>query len=453
MNGKKHFGTDGIRGTANRGPMGPEFILQLGKAVGAHFRKGKVHPKVIIGKDTRLSGYMIESALMSGICAMGTDVYMVGPLPTPAISFLVRSMRADAGIVISASHNPYTDNGIKVFGPDGKKLPDEVEVAIEGLMESGTLEGPEGDGLGKAHRVNDAEGRYMAFAKSTIDDGVSFDGLKLVVDCANGAAYEVAPIIFEELGAEVILTGCSPNGLNINEGCGSTNPDSMVQAVLEHGAHAGIALDGDADRAILSDGRGRIVDGDDILFLGATELLEKGHLKENTVVGTIMSNVGLQSAFREKGVTLVRAAVGDRYVLEAMTRTGSILGGEPSGHVIYRNYAPTGDGIVTALQVLQTMVRQGRPLCDLTDGWTRYPQVMTNLHVREKVPLEGEPWFDALVEEAREALGKDHLLSLRYSGTEPLLRVTVSSASEATTSEVCEHLCDILSTRFGWEEK
>ncbi len=451
MNGKKHFGTDGIRGTANRGPMVPEFILQLGKAVGAHFRRGKVHPKVIIGKDTRLSGYMIESALMSGICAMGTDVYMVGPLPTPAISFLVRSMRADAGIVISASHNPYTDNGIKVFGPDGKKLPDEVEVAIEGLMETGALEGPEGDGLGKAHRVNDAEGRYMAFAKSTIDDGVSFDGLKLVVDCANGAAYEVAPIIFEELGAEVILTGCSPNGLNINEGCGSTNPDTMVQAVLEHGAHAGIALDGDADRAILCDSRGRIVDGDDILFLGATELLEKGHLRENTVVGTIMSNVGLQSALREKGVTLVRAAVGDRYVLEAMTRTGSILGGEPSGHVIYRNYAPTGDGIVTALQVLQTMVRQGRPLCDLTDGWTRYPQVMKNLQVRERVPLEGEPWFDALVEEAREALGKDHLLSLRYSGTEPLLRVTVSSASEATTCEVCERLCGFLARRFGWE--
>ncbi|MCJ7498891.1 phosphoglucosamine mutase [bacterium] len=451
MINKIYFGTDGIRGVANRGHIVPEFILQLGKAAGSYFRKGKAHPRIIIGKDTRLSGYMIESALMSGICAMGADVYFVGPLPTPAISFLVRSMRADAGIVISASHNPYTDNGIKFFGPNGRKLPDEVEAAIEQLMDSGPMDGPDGDGLGKAHRVDDAEGRYIAFAKATIDEGINFEGLKVVVDCANGAAYEVAPNIFSELGAQVIVIGGNPDGLNINAGCGSTAPEAMVRAVLENGADLGIALDGDADRAILCDERGQLVDGDDILFLCATDLLQTQQLEKRTVVGTIMTNVGLMSALRDSGIEVLRAAVGDRYVLEEMTRTGSVLGAEPSGHVIFSKFAPTGDGIVTALQVVQTMIRKGSPLSGLTAGWKRYPQVMVNLRITERVPLEGQEWFDALIDGARKGLGEHHLLSMRYSGTEPLMRVTVSSESESQTVKVCESLCESLIQRFGWE--
>lgn len=451
MNNKKYFGTDGIRGVANRGHIVPEFILGLGKAAGSYFRKGKARPRIIIGKDTRLSGYMIESALMSGICAMGADVYFVGPLPTPAISFLVRSMRADAGIVISASHNPYTDNGIKFFGSDGRKLPDEVEVAIEELMDSGPVDGPYGDGLGKAYRVDDAEGRYIAYSKATIDEDINFEGLKVVVDCANGAAYEVAPLILSELGAEVTVIGGNPDGLNINEGCGSTAPEAMVRAVLEKRADVGIALDGDADRVILCDEKGNLVDGDDILFLSSQELQETGRLANNTVVGTIMTNVGLQSALREKGITLLRSPVGDRYVLEEMTRTGSVLGAEPSGHVIFSNYAPTGDGIVTALQTVGTMVRKSCTLSGLTEGWTRYPQIMVNLRVKDRVPLDGQGWFEELLDDARSDLGEDHLLSMRYSGTEPLLRVTVSSESESRTMQVCDRLCESLKKRFGWE--
>ena len=452
MKNKKYFGTDGIRGVANRGHIVPEFILGLGKAAGSYFRKGKARPRIIIGKDTRLSGYMIESALMSGICAMGADVYFVGPLPTPAISFLVRSMRADAGIVISASHNPYTDNGIKFFGSDGRKLPDEVEMAIEELMDSGPIDGPDGDGLGKAYRVDDAEGRYIAYSKATIDEGINFEGLKVVVDCANGAAYEVAPLILSELGAEVTVMGGNPDGLNINEGCGSTAPEAMVGAVLEKRADVGIALDGDADRVILCDEKGNLVDGDDILFLSSLELQETGRLANNTVVGTIMTNVGLQSALRERGITLLRSPVGDRYVLEEMTRTGSVLGAEPSGHVIFSDYAPTGDGIVTALQTIGTMVRKSCTLSGLTEGWTRYPQIMVNLRVKDRVPLDGQGWFEELLDDARSDLGEDHLLSMRYSGTEPLLRVTVSSESKSRTMQVCDSLCESLKKRFGWEK-
>jgi len=451
MNNKKYFGTDGIRGIANRGYIVPEFILGLGKAAGAYFKRGNARARIIIGKDTRLSGYMIESALMSGICSMGADVYLVGPLPTPAISFLVRSMRADAGIVISASHNPYMDNGIKFFGSDGRKLTDEVEAAIEESMDSGPTNGPDGAGLGKAHRVDDAEGRYIAYSKSTIDDGINFQGLKIVVDCANGAAYEVAPSILSELGAQVTVMGGSPDGLNINENCGSTAPEAMAKAVLESGADVGIALDGDADRAILCDERGKLVDGDDILFLNSMALQETGRLANNTVVGTIMTNVGLQSVLREKGITLLRTDVGDRYVLEEMTRTGCILGAEPSGHVIFSDYAPTGDGIVTALQTIETMVRKSCPLSALTEGWNRYPQIMVNLRIKDRVPLDGENWFDELLDTARGDLGEDHLLSMRYSGTEPLLRVTVSSESESQTVKVCEDLCESLIRRFGCE--
>jgi phosphoglucosamine mutase len=448
---KRYFGTDGIRGVANRGHIVPEFILGLGKAAGSYFRRGKDRPRFIIGKDTRLSGYMIESALMSGICAMGADVYMVGPLPTPAISFLVRSMRADAGIVISASHNPYMDNGIKFFGSDGRKLPDEVEAAIEELLDSGTLEGPEGGELGRARRVDDAEGRYIAFSKATIDEGIDFNGLKIVVDCANGAGYEVAPAVFTELGAKVTVLGGDPDGFNINDSCGSTAPEAMAKAVRESGSDLGIALDGDADRAILCDEKGNLVDGDDILFVNALERKESGRLNGNMVIGTIMTNVGLLSALKDQGIKLKRTPVGDRYVQEEMTRTGAILGAEPSGHVIFSDYAPTGDGIVTALQTVSIMVKNGRPLSELTAGWSRYPQIMVNLRVRERIALEGQDWFEELIGNARNALGEDHLLSLRYSGTEPLLRVTVSCASERRMYEVCETLCSALIQKYGWE--
>ncbi|UCF88238.1 MAG: phosphoglucosamine mutase [bacterium] len=451
MNNKKYFGTDGIRGVANRGCIVPEFILGLGKAAASYFKKGEQHPRFVIGKDTRLSGYMIESALMSGICSMGADVYLVGPLPTPAISFLVRSMRADAGIVISASHNPYMDNGIKFFGSDGRKLPDEAEAAIEEIMDAGAMSGPEADGIGKARRIDDAEGRYIAYTKSTLDGKVDFRGLKIVVDCANGAAYEVAPTVLTELGAEVTILGGDPDGLNINRDCGSTAPQGMVRTVLETGADLGIALDGDADRAILCDEKGALVDGDDILFINSLQMKEAGRLPNSTVVGTIMSNVGLQSALRERGVKLLRADVGDRYVQEEMDRTGSVLGAEPSGHVIFSEHAPTGDGIVTALKTIETMVKSGSALSVLTDGWRRFPQIMINLRVKEKVPLEGHAWFEDLLESARGDLGEDHILSLRYSGTEPLLRVTVSSASEVETARVSEHLCGSLVKRFGWE--
>ncbi|MDF1536607.1 MAG: phosphoglucosamine mutase [bacterium] len=453
MNNKRYFGTDGIRGIANRHPITPEFALSLGKSIGTYFRRGKSHPRIIIGKDTRLSGYMIESALMSGICSMGADVYLVGPLPTPAIAFLVRSMRAEAGIVISASHNPFTDNGIKVYGSDGRKLPDAVELKLEALIDMGTPEGPEGVGLGRARRLDDAEGRYIVHAKSTLEAGLSLEGLKIVVDCANGAGYEVAPVILSELGAEVIALWDAPNGTNINSGCGSTEPGSMVRKVLETGADLGIALDGDADRAILADETGSIVDGDDMLFLGASRLKERGELRNDTVVGTIMTNVGLEAALRKMGIALVRARVGDRYVLEEMTSTGSVLGAEPSGHVIYLKHSATGDGVVTALQVLQSMVDAGEPLSKLTGGWKRYPQVMQNLRVdNNKTNLEGEPWFEEMLEEARGKLGTDNILSLRYSGTEPLLRVTVSSESEESTTMICDHLCNRLIERFGWEK-
>ena len=449
---KRYFGTDGIRGVANRDPITPEFALKLGKAIGTWVGHSKPHPRVVIGKDTRLSGYMIESALMSGICSMGADVYMVGPLPTPAIAFLVRSMRAEAGIVISASHNPFTDNGIKVFGSDGRKLPDQAELDLEKLIDGKEMAGPEGVGLGKARRIDDAEGRYMVHAKSTIEEGLSLDGLKVVVDCANGAAYDVAPAILRELGADVIAMGNSPDGVNINEGCGSTEPAAMIQMVRKTGADVGIALDGDADRAILADEKGNLVDGDDVLFLGAARLKKKGKLPNDTVVGTIMTNVGLEAALRKNGVTLVRAQVGDRYVLEEMTSRDSVLGAEPSGHVIYLDHSTTGDGIVTALQVLQSMVEEKATLSSLTSGWKRYPQVMKNLRVNDREALEGQEWFDEMVREAGDQLGQDNILSLRYSGTEPLLRVTVSSEDEDTTANVCDHLCGRLIERFGWEK-
>lgn len=446
---RKYFGTDGIRGEANRFPVVPEMMLKLGMAAGAYFHNRKEKPKIVIGKDTRLSGYMIEAALMSGICSMGTDVYLVGPMPTPAIAFITRSMRADAGIVISASHNPFQDNGIKFFGADGMKLPDEAEASLESLMDNEALERPTREKVGRAFRIDDAEGRYIVYVKSTIPKEISLDGIKIVIDCANGAGYEVAPAVFGELGAEVVTLGCEPDGLNINRGCGSTDTDAMVRAVVETGSDLGLALDGDGDRIILADSEGTIVDGDDILYLCATHLKNREELEPRTVIGTVMTNMGLEAALRKEGITLIRAPVGDRYVMEEIKDAWAVLGGEPSGHLIFSRYSTTGDGILSGLQVLRVMVETRKPLKELCGGWQRFPQVMKNLRVKERKPLEDQEWYEKLLSRARERMGENHLLNLRYSGTEALLRVTVSCASEDLTRDVCESICEELVERLG----
>jgi len=448
---KKHyFGTDGVRGLANRHPMTPEFALKMGKAAGKHFSKLKKRSRIVIGKDTRLSGYILETALTSGICSMGCDVLLVGPMPTPAISFLTRSLEADAGIVISASHNPFLDNGIKFFGPSGEKLPDRDELGIEEIIHGPDQAGPTGAGIGKAFRIGDAAQRYSRFVVDSAGPGFDLEGVRLVLDCANGASYEVAPSILRELGAKVSLIGCSPDGLNINAGCGSTHPEGMAQETLRFSAQAGIALDGDGDRVIMADEKGNLLDGDDILFLCATELKERGQLDGNNVVGTIMTNVGLEAGLEEKGIGLLRAPVGDRFVVAKMLENNSVLGGEPSGHIIFRDHSLTGDGLVTALRVLKIMGGSGSPLSSLVKGWSRFPQVMRNLSVSEKIPLEGE-WLEALTREARSELGESHLLSLRYSGTESFLRVTVSAASEMAMVRVCDRICAVLFEKFGWK--
>ncbi len=449
QNNKRLFGTDGVRGEANRHPITSEVALKLGMAAGAMFRNHSDRSRIVIGKDTRLSGYILESALMSGICAMGTDVYLVGPMPTPAIAFITRTMRADAGIVISASHNPYQDNGIKFFGADGRKLPDDREVQLEKIADDEHLDRPTHEGVGRAYRLDDAEGRYIEYAKNTIPKGMVFDGLKMVVDCANGAAYVVAPTIFEELGAKVITIGVSPDGLNINDGCGSTYPEQMVKKVLEEGADVGLALDGDGDRAIFCDSDGNIIDGDDVLYICASYALQNGELPENTIVGTEMTNMGLVAALREMGVDLKRSAVGDRYVLEEMLKSGSVMGGEPSGHLIFLDHSTTGDGIITALQVVKCMVETGSALGDLKTGWKRYPQVLVNLRVSEKVPLGDLEWLPGLLESARSTMGKDQLLNVRYSGTEPVLRLTVSCESEEIVESVSNELCEKLAEGLG----
>ncbi len=449
INNKRLFGTDGIRGEANRHPITSEVALKLGMAAGTMFKNHSDRSRIVIGKDTRLSGYILESALMSGICAMGTDVYLVGPMPTPGIAFITRTMRADAGIVISASHNPYQDNGIKFFGADGRKLPDEREAQLEKIADDEHLDRPTHEGVGRAYRLDDADGRYIEYAKNTIPKGMTFDGLKMVVDCANGAAYAVAPTIFEELGAKVITIGTSPDGLNINDGCGSTYPEQMVKKVLEEGADIGLALDGDADRAIFCDSDGNIIDGDDVLYICASYALQNGELPENTIVGTEMTNMGLVAALREMGVDLKRSAVGDRYVLEEMLKSGSVLGGEPSGHLIFLDHSTTGDGIITALQVVKCMVESGSAMGDLREGWKRYPQVLVNLRVSEKVPLGDLDWLPGLLETARSTMGKDQLLNVRYSGTEPVLRLTVSCESEEIVESVSNELGAKLAEGLG----
>jgi phosphoglucosamine mutase len=429
------FGTDGIRGVANEHPMTPELALKLGRAVTFVAGRGKTHvPRILIGKDTRISGYMLETALVSGICSMGGEVLLCGPIPTPGVAHLTSSMRVDAGIVISASHNPYPDNGIKVFGSDGFKLPDEAEAEIEGLMADERLLGPRhtGNTLGRAEKLEDARGRYVAFVKSTFPRDLFLDGIKVVVDAGHGAAYRVAPLVFDELGAQVTALGVDPDGLNINEGAGALHPEQVQAEVLRRGAHIGIALDGDADRVIVVDEKGRAVDGDAVMAMCALRMLRDGQLRNDTVVATVMSNLGLERALEAQGGKLVRTPVGDRYVVEAMRQGGYNLGGEQSGHLIFLDCCTTGDGIVAGLQVLALMLRAGRPLSELAAGaMERVPQILENVSLSRRRPLEEMAELQKASDSVRQALGRDGRLLVRWSGTEAKLRIMLEGPDEA----------------------
>ncbi|MEF2231776.1 MAG: phosphoglucosamine mutase [Pseudodesulfovibrio sp.] len=421
------FGTDGLRGQGNVFPMTPEIALRLGLAAGQYFRDGSGRHRVVIGKDTRLSGYVFETALTSGLCANGMDVFLVGPLPTPAISFLTRNMRADLGVVISASHNPFMDNGIKFFDRDGFKLPDEVEDEISALVLDRDTQWnyPAPQYIGRAHRINDAQGRYIVYLKHSFSPRLTLDGLKIVLDCANGAAYGVAPDVLEELGAQVISVGVDPDGLNINEYCGSLHPEVISHVVREQGADMGIALDGDADRLIVCDEKGRILDGDQIMALCALELMEKDRLPGGLLVATVMSNMALELFMRGQGGRLLRTAVGDRYVVEAMRREGAVLGGEQSGHLIFMEHSTTGDGLLAALQLLRIMCEKEKPLSELAGLLEPFPQVLKNVRVERKVPFEQVPEVQGAVLKAEQALTGRGRVLLRYSGTESVCRVMV----------------------------
>ncbi len=431
------FGTDGVRGIANQEPMTPETVVKLGRAVAHLIKAPGARRSIVIGKDTRLTGYMLETALTAGITSMGVDVLLVGPLPTPGIAFITRSLRADAGVVISASHNSFEDNGIKFFSAEGLKLPDATEAQIEELILSGAIDKirPGADEIGKAFRIGDAGGRYIEFAKNSFPKRCTLRGLKIVVDCAHGAAYRVSPTVLQELGAEVVALNVAPDGLNINAGCGSLHPQGAQRAVLETGAHIGLAHDGDGDRVLCIDEKGELVNGDQILAICALDMLAEGRLTSRAVVATVMSNVGLEVAMRRAGIQVVRTPVGDRYVLEEMLRSGYSLGGEQSGHVIFAEHNTTGDGIVTALQVLAAMVRSGKPLSELVECMPCFPQVLENVRVQRRADLAGLPEVQARIREAEAALAGSGRVLVRYSGTEPLVRIMLEGPDEAVIRE------------------
>ena len=438
---RRLFGTDGIRGTANTEPMTVEIAQRLGQAAGMRFRRGSHRHRVVLGKDTRLSGYMIECALVSGFLSAGVDVTLVGPLPTPAIAMLTRSLRADLGVMISASHNAFEDNGIKLFGPDGFKLSDEAEADIESLMvASGTVQLAAPDAIGRASRLTDAAGRYVESAKSSFPRGRRLDGLRIVIDCAHGAAYRVAPTALWELGAEVIRIGCAPDGLNINRACGSTSPDALRAAVLEHRADLGIALDGDADRLAVADERGRIVDGDQILALIARSWQQAGRLVGGGVVATVMSNMGLERMLAGLALRLERTAVGDRYVVERMRELGMNLGGEQSGHMVLSDFATTGDGLLAALQVLSVLVEQARPASEVCRVFDAFPQRLRSVRTLGASPLL-DPGVVAARRWAEDLLGASGRLVLRESGTEPLVRVMAEAEDAALVDTVVDGVC------------
>lgn len=427
------FGTDGIRGVANVPPMTPDICLRLGRAIASFAGKNKSDPpRILIGKDTRLSGYMLEQALAAGICSMGGRVILCGPMPTPAIAHLTTSMRADAGIVISASHNPYDDNGIKVFGRDGYKLPDASEAELEWLMSHGEeLARPTGPGIGRAERLEDARGRYVVFVRNTFPADLSLAGVRIVVDAAHGAAYKTAPLVFSELGATVFAIGVKPNGTNINKDSGALHPDNVRAEVVKRRADIGVALDGDADRLIVVDEKGQIVDGDAVMAMCATRMLKEGTLKKKTLVATVMSNLGLERAIESQGGKLVRTAVGDRYVVEAMRAGGFNLGGEQSGHLVFLDHASTGDGTVAALQVLAMMMRTGKPLSSLAhSSMTRVPQILENVVLRQRKPIEEMKTMSHEADRIRRELGHDGRVLIRWSGTEAKLRIMIEGPDE-----------------------
>jgi len=449
---KQLFGTDGLRGRVNVHPMTPDVVMRLGLAAGRHFRsQDDRRHKVLIGKDTRLSGYIYEYALASGFCAAGMDVLLVGPLPTPAISFLTRDMRADVGVVISASHNPYCDNGIKFFDRTGFKLPDavEAEIAARVLDLNHEWDLPAPDAVGRAVKIQDSTGRYNVFLKNTVPLDVTFDGIKVVLDCANGAAYRVAPLVFEELGAQVTKIGVSPDGININRGVGSLHPELVARTVVETGAAIGIALDGDADRVIVADEKGRILDGDQIMAICALDCMQNGGLPGNLLVATVMSNMALEVFMTSHGGRLLRTPVGDRYVVEAMRGNGATLGGEQSGHLIFLNHSTTGDGTLAALQLLRIMVRTGKPLSELATLLTPYPQKLVNIPVARKVPFEQTPGIAKARDEVEQTLAGRGRVLLRYSGTECLARVMVEAEDPALVESLCAQLAGAVAKALG----
>nr|WP_294809971.1 phosphoglucosamine mutase [uncultured Sphingomonas sp.] len=437
---RKYFGTDGIRGTTNVSTMTAAMAMKVGMAAGAHFARGDHRHRVVIGKDTRLSGYMLENAMVAGFTSVGMDVVLVGPMPTPAVALLTQSMRADMGVMISASHNPYADNGIKLFGPDGYKLSDEDELAIEALIDGEVPLAPAAN-IGRARRVEDARGRYIHAAKSTFPGDLTLDGLKIVVDCANGAAYQVAPSALWELGAEVIAIGVTPNGKNINDGVGSTAPDTLCETVVASGAQIGIALDGDADRLIVADETGRVIDGDQLMALIAGGWARQGRLSGGGLVTTVMSNLGLERHLAAQGLGMVRTAVGDRYVLEKMRSSGYNVGGEQSGHIILSDYATTGDGLVAALQVLAELVRAGAPASEVLHRFDPLPQILKNVRFKGGKPLDDARVKDAIAAAEAELDGNGRLV-IRASGTEPVIRVMAEGDDRGQVEAVVDRVCD-----------
>jgi len=455
---QKIFGTDGVRGIANIEPVTAETALKLGRAAAHVFKhleaqpRGRGRHKIVIGKDTRLSGYMLENAICSGILSMGVDVLLIGPLPTPGVAYVTRSLRADAGIVITASHNPYADNGIKFFRADGYKLDDKIEDEIEQLVFSGEIEHirPTAEEIGKAFRIDDALGRYIEHAKASFPKGMTLEGLRIVADCAHGAAYKSTPCVLRELGAEVIVYGNQPDGKNINDQCGSMHVEFLCRKVVEHKAHVGIAHDGDGDRVLMCDENGRLIDGDDILAIAALDMLSRGALRHNTLVATVMSNSGLDAAIRARGGHVIRTPVGDKHVIDEMLRGDYNVGGEQSGHVIFRDFSTTGDGLVTALQVLRIMCDTGKPLSELAKCWTRFPQVVKNIVVRAKPPFEQLNGVLELVAQAETELKKiGGRILLRYSGTEPKARLLLEGPDKTLLETWSERISNLIRSQIG----
>ena len=443
---RKLFGTDGIRGVANIYPMTIEIAMQVGRAIAFIVKdKAKGH-RIVIGKDTRLSCYMLENALAAGICSMGVDVLLVGPLPTPGISFITTSMRADAGVVISASHNPFQDNGIKIFSSDGFKLPDEVELDIEDLIFSQKMAAlrPVADEVGKMARIDDAKGRYIVFLKNTFPKNYTLDGFHIVIDCAHGATYKVAPHVFKELGARVTTIGVDPDGANINKDCGALHPRLMAEKVKETGADLGLAFDGDGDRLIVCDEHGKMVDGDHVMAICAEELMKQRKLKKKTLVSTIMSNMGLEVAMERMGGNLVRTGVGDRYVVECMRKKGYSFGGEQSGHLVFLDHITTGDGVLAGLQLLAIMKKRKRPLSELAGVMESFPQTLKNVRMSAKIPVDTIPNFPETIKKLEEKLGKHGRILVRPSGTEPVIRVMVEGSDQQEIETMAEELCAVI---------